>query len=222
MQPKTIFWRIVLIGSFLLLAACSPAETPAPTMDEALIFTQVAQTVAAQFTQTAAAQPSPTFTLVPPPTLAAPGDVTATITQPPIILPLLTATATVSLLTPQATPTGPLCNDSIFIRQVGVQDGAILKPGQKFETGWVMQNTGICTWGAGYTLVRVSGNTDFDAPPFAIRDPKDFVQPGALFEISLHMTAPKTPGIYEAYYQMYSDKSIPFGMGMFLHIEVRK
>jgi hypothetical protein len=222
MQPLKIFWRTFVIGSILLLAACAPAETPIPTVDTAQVFTQVAQTIAAQFTQTSAAMPIPTDTAVPAPTLSAPATFTPVALPSANPLAFDTLTPTLSLLPAAGTPTGVLCNNSIFIRDVGIRDGAILKPGQNFEKGWVVQNTGVCTWGAGYTLVQTGGNTDFNAATFTIRDPLDFVEPGEWFEISLKMTAPRTPNMYEAHYQMYSDQGIPFGTGMTIRIEVRR
>lgn len=223
MRSKTIFWRTFLIGTILLLSACAPAETPVPTVDTAQVFTQVAQTIAAQFTQTSAALPVPTNTTAPSPTLSAPTASTGAATQTVNPLSFDTLTPTLSLLPTAGTTTpGALCNNSAFIRDVGAQDGAILKPGQNFEKGWVIQNTGICNWGVGYALVQVGGNTNFDAVLFAIRDYRNYVEPGAWVEISMQMTAPRTPGMYEAHYQMFSDKGIPFGTGMFVRIEVRK
>jgi hypothetical protein len=148
------------------------------------------------------------------------------VTSPSFLLPTGAVsqpffTPTISLL-PLGTPTGALCNNSTFVADIGVQDGAILKPGQRFAKGWLIQNTGICDWLPGYTLVRTGGNTDFSAPPFIIHSLKDVVPAGVIAEISLNMTAPKTPGTYEAFYQMYSNLNVPFGTGMSIRIEVRK
>ena len=225
MQPLTIFWRTLMVGSILLLAACAPAQTPVPTVDTAEIFTQVAQTLAVQFTQTSQMQtalaPAATNTLVP--TQPPPATFTPVALASPNPLAFSTQTPTLSLgLPPVSTPTGPLCNNSILIRDIGTPDGAVLKPGQKFEKGWVVQNTGICTWGIGYALVLVGGNTNFSAAPFAIRGPQQYVQSGAFVEISLKMIAPKQLGLFEAYYQMYSENNSPFGTGMTIRIEVRR
>ncbi|MBV6395886.1 MAG: hypothetical protein HFACDABA_01473 [Anaerolineales bacterium] len=208
-----------------ILAACGARETPAPTLDINLISTQAAQTVAAQITQTAAALPTATV----PPTntqaIAAPaspsGLNTVTPGLPAINTPFILASPTLTLL-PQATVTGALCNNSAFVADVGVQDKTVIKPGRAFVKGWLVQNTGFCSWTIGYYLRRVGGNTDFNAPPYTIQLASQIVAPGQIAEITLHMTAPKLPGLYEARYQLYSNLEIPFGTGLTASIEVKK
>ena len=225
MRLQKNFWRLGLAVTLLMLGACGPSDQPLPpTLDTAMIFTQAAQTVAVQLTQTSAAQTvaAPAATS----TLALPNTFTPVVTPPIITLPPGGTnqpffTPTISIL-PLGTPTGALCNNSAFVADIGVQDGAILKPGQQFAKGWLIQNTGFCDWLPGYSLVRTGGNTDFSAPPFIIHSLQDVVPAGVIAEISLHMTAPKTPGTYEAFYQMYSNLNVPFGTGMSIRIEVRK
>ena len=227
MQLHKTHWRVFsFLIALLILTACGARETPAPTLDTNTIFTQAAQTVSAQFTLTAAAQPTGTSVPTQAPATVAPASTSAldagTVpTQFLINTPLVNASATLSLL-PQATVTGGLCNNSAYVADVGMPDGSVLKPGQAFVKGWLIMNTGTCNWIAGYSLQRVGGNTNFDAPIFTIQLLKDFVIPGQITEISLHMTAPKTPGKYEARYQMYSDLIVPFGTGLTVSIEVKK
>ena len=215
----------------LLLAACGPSDAASPTLDAISIYTEAAQTVAAQFTQTSsaltAAAPPPTNTPEATPT-EAPTITPISTTQPLFTLPPGTnppfglSTPTFSIIPSQATPTGQLCNDSTYYRDVGAPDGTILKPGQAFVKGWLMLNSGSCNWGIGYRLVRVGGNTEFGGDSFAIRFPSEVVLPGTLVEISLNLVAPKQPGKYEARYQMYTNLDIPFGMAMTVAIEVQK
>lgn len=226
MKLHKLNWHVFSVIPLLVLTACGSKETPAPTMDTVLIFTQAAQTVSAQFTQTAAALPTATPSPTATPTQAVPVTFTALGTQPIFTLPFINTQAalspTLSLFPPQATRTGALCNNSAFVADVGVPDNAVLKPGQSFEKGWLVQNTGTCNWGAGYSLVRVGGNTTFDAPPYVINNAKDFVLAGQVTEITLRMVAPKTPGKYEAHYQLYSNLNEPFGTGLNIYIEVRR
>jgi hypothetical protein len=216
----------------LMLSACgSSGESLTPTVDATLIYTQAAQTVAAQFTQTSAAQtaaaPTQTNTPAPTPTLAVSPTPFATL---PIFTfpaggtsqPLSIFTPTFSILPLQGTPTGALCDNSAYIRDVGTPDGTVLKPGQAFAKGWLIQNIGTCNWKVGYHLVRVGGNTDFGGDTFVIRLPSEVVLAGTIVEVSINLVAPKTPGTYEARYQMYTDRDIPFGTGMTVAIEVRK
>lgn len=226
MQLHKTHWRVFsFIIVLLILTACGARETPAPTLDTNLISTQAAQTVSAQFTLTAAAQPTSTSIPTNTPAIAAPTSTsipgTGAPTQFVLNTPLVNPSETLALPA-QATATGSLCNNSAYVADVGTQDGTVLKPGQAFVKGWLIMNTGTCNWTAGYSLQRVGGNTNFDAPIFTIQLPKDFVIPGMITEISMHMTAPKTPGKYEARYQMYSNLAVPFGTGLTVSIEVKK
>ncbi|MFZ5858973.1 MAG: NBR1-Ig-like domain-containing protein [Chloroflexota bacterium] len=232
MRNKNIIRQAFLAVTVLLLAACGPsAESLTPTMDATLIYTQAAQTVAVQFTQTSAAltAAAPTQTNTPAPTLTEAASPTPIATLPLFTLPpgatgqpFGISTPTFSILPLQGTPTGALCDNSAYIRDVGTPDGTVLKPGQAFAKGWLIQNTGTCSWKIGYHLVQVGGNSNFGGGGFAIRYPSDVVLPGTIVEISLNLVAPKQPGTYEGRYQMYNDRDIPFGTGMTVAIEVQK
>lgn len=229
MQNKNILRLACLAMTVLLLSACGPsADSLTPTLDATLIYTQAAQTVIVQLTQTSAAQtaaaPTQTSTPAPAPTLAA--SFTPFATLPVFTLPAgtfqLLPTSTFSIVPVQATPTGALCDNSAYIRDVGTPDGTVLKPGQVFAKGWLIQNIGTCNWKIGYHLVRVGGNTDFGGDTFSIRLPSQIVLAGTIVEVSVNLVAPKAPGTYEARYQMYNDRNVPFGTGMTVAVEVRK
>ena len=231
MRNKQKTGLVCLAVVVLTLGACAPSnEEAAPTMDATLIYTQAAQTVAAQFTQTSSAltAAAPAWTNTPAPTATISIPVTpfatlsistaATGTNQPFTL----TTPTISLLPLQGTPTGALCNNSAYIRDVGTPDGTILKPNQQFAKGWLIQNTGTCNWLVGYRLVRVGGNTEFGGNTYAIHYPSDVVLAGEIVEISINLVTPRVPGMYEARYQMYTNLDVPFGTGMTVAIEVRK
>ncbi len=232
MRNKNIIRQAFLAVTVLLLAACGPsAESFTPTLDATLIYTQAAQTVAVQFTQTSAAltAAAPTQTNTPAPTPTEAASPTPFATLPLFTLPAGAtgqpfgiSTPTFSILPLQGTPTGALCDNSAYIQDVGTPDGTVLKPGQAFAKGWLIQNTGTCNWKVGYHLVRVGGNTDFGGDTFVIRLSSDIVLAGKIVEISLRLIAPKQPGMYEARYQMYNDRDVPFGTAMTVSVEVRK
>lgn len=230
MNPHKLIWRIFLPLTLLILTACGTAtEPPAPTLDTALVFTQAAQTVAVQLSQTAAAQPTATALPTemptqpaPPPTLNLEATQPAATLSAPNTPVTVLLSPTLSLLPLVPTSTETLCNNSAFVADVGTPDKTVLKPGQTFQKGWLIQNTGSCNWGPGYSLRLISGNTDFGTFTYVIRFANQIVLPGQITEISFTMVAPKTPGLYEAFYQMYSDLEVPFGTGLSASIEVRK
>jgi hypothetical protein len=143
-------------------------------------------------------------------------------TQPGLTTPVILGTSTISLFPALPTNTGIPCNDSVFIADVGVPDGSTVKAGQTFQKGWILQNTGYCDWGMGYSLVRVGGNTSFDTAPWVVNSMADAIFSGQFGEITLTLAAPKTPNTYEAYYQMYSDKQIPFGTLLSVSVVVKR
>ncbi len=209
--------RILQLGILLLLivlTACNKptAEETATPVDPVAIFTQAAQTVAAQVTQTAQAIP-PTSTPQP------------TATSAPSATPTLAATlaigATQNLLTPlptvtpfsmgaQPTQSGPLCDDAVFVADITVPDGTKMQPGEDFTKIWRIKNTGICTWDEGYRLVFAYGDP-LDGPGWTIKKKKDFVPPGGTIDIGIPMTAHLAPGEYVGCWIMQNDRGVNFG-----------
>ena len=228
MRLRKYTLHLGMVLTVLALVGCGSSKSSQPTPDTAPIYTQAAQTVAVQLTGTSAAQtaaaPPPTATSMP--TLAistfTPVAPPPVFTLPPAGGGLTFPTPTLSLLPGLSTPTGVPCNNSIFISQFGAQDGSVFKPGQAFGVGWRIQNVGACNWVPGYALVQTGGNTNFGGDTFVIRIAQDAVASGAIVNISLNLVAPKKPGTYEAWYQLYTNLNVPFGTGMSIRIEVRK
>ncbi|RME89822.1 MAG: hypothetical protein D6770_03685 [Anaerolineae bacterium] len=204
-------WSVLLILSLAFLTACGGAETPQPTpFDPVAIFTSAAQTVAVQLTETARF-----FTPTPPPTATeTPAPVTpGTPVTPP---PALGTPPTVGAFTPFASPTplqptvsGPLCDDFVWIADIGVQDGDVMKPGQDFKKIWRVRNTGVCTWDEGYVLKYLGGS--LDGYSYKITAKKDFLAPGEVKDYGVNLTAPLKEGEYTDCWQWVNDRGVPFG-----------
>ena len=62
-KPVFVFTSLTVILA-VFLSSCGAANTPAPTADASVFYTQAAATIMVGLTQTSAAQPS--ATLVPP------------------------------------------------------------------------------------------------------------------------------------------------------------
>lgn len=194
---KKILTPTTLLLFTLLLAACASQSTePTPTpVDVAAIQTQAVQTVVAAVTQTAAALP--TETVIPTETIVA----TETLTPTPEI----TATATVNI-----------CNNSVFVSDVSVSDGAQITAGQKFVKTWKVRNTGSCTWATTYTIRygygdRLSGRDTYLTAT---------ALPGEETEISIELTAPNTPGTYRGYWVLFDNNAFSFGQYLSVIITV--
>jgi len=148
---RTSFWILVMLIMTYTLGACKPAAPAEPTLNPDVIFTQAAETVAAQLTRTALSLPTATNTALPSPT------VTATIQ-----LPTATTASDSTNATPIVTPdtgTTPNPNKMAFVTDVTIPDGQVIPPGAKFVKTWRLKNTGTTTWTANYRVRLWAGNS---------------------------------------------------------------
>ncbi len=194
--------HIILALLPLLLGACTPANTPAPTPDVNAIYTAAAQTITVQLSQTAAA-PLPTQEL------------TATATVLVTETPSLTATLGGILAGPG---TKLLCDDSKWVTDVNIPDGAQMTPGQDFLKTWKIRNSGTCSWGAGYTVIYGGYNDKMNGAPAALNTT---VIPGQEVEVSVQFKAPTKVGEYLSAWRMANPSGFAFGEFFFVRIIVR-
>ena len=149
---QTLFY---MLAAALFLASCGGGATPAPTIDPNAISTAAAETVMAQlslqFTQTAQAAPSPTVastnTPVSLPTFALPtagGASSPTTSAGTGALPTVSFNTTplagvtqlaTSIVSPPAATAvlGDACNNAIYIADITIPDGTVLRPGEDFK-----------------------------------------------------------------------------------------
>lgn len=207
MKTKFSIFAIIIT---LTLAACAPATPIVATPDVLAIRTSAAYTVVAEFTLTAAAfTPTPlppTETLVP------------TIVPPPTETPTI-AFATDPTQIALGTPAGPLCDDYSFdplTVDVTILDGTAMTPGQEFVKTWKIKNTGICTWGDGYSLIYSFGEKMSGVPV-----PIGLVEIGQEVEISVNFKAPDKIGEYTSAWQMANAKGVTFGKAIYVKIIVK-
>jgi hypothetical protein len=236
---------LLLLIASLSLAACNVGATPAPTVDINAINTAAVATalgqISAQQTQTALVSPSDTplatDTAIPQATFALPTTAVAgasPVGNTPGALPTLSFNTTPNTtqaagLTPISSPVAPIstavlgdsCNNSVYVADVTIPDGTVLRPGVDFEKVWRVQNTGTCTWDDGYVLAFVSGDQALDPTSFEFKDKADFVAGGATADIGVQLTAPNTAGSYQATWRMQSDNGAYFGTYLTVVIEVQ-
>ena len=195
----------LLLAAFVL-SACAAAT---PTEDPAVKITQIAATIQAEFTQNAALTPSAT------PTLAA----TATATLEP-------ATATPAITEAFPTPTatvpvniqGSTDDKAIYVSDVTIPDGTIVKPGSTFIKTWAIRNTGKTTWLTAFRLSYLEGVKDAKEMLY-VHMPKE-VKPEETVNVSITFKAPDTFGTYYSYWRMVNFEGVPFGEQMSMKIVV--
>ena len=206
---RTSFWILVMLIMTFTLGACKPAAPAEPTLNPDVIFTQAAETVAAQLTRTALSLPTATNTALPSPT------VTATIQLP---------TATTESDSTNATPivtsdtgTTPNPNKMAFVTDVTIPDGQVIPPGAKFVKTWRLKNTGTTTWTANYRVRLWAGNS-FGAPTSFLLAQE--VKPNTEVDISIEFTAPSQTGEYISHWILSDDLEANFGNTFYVNFVV--
>lgn len=197
-------WFIFFLLSVLFLAACGQAKSTSSAEADASIsdiYTAVGLTLAANNTLTASPQPVDSAVVLSPAATLPP-----TTTLPPTeSFPALT-------LTPYPTPTYEFsnivaCNNSVYVKDVTIPDGTILKPGETFKKTWQLKNTGTCRWTEGYSIAFISGYS-LDGQTTTI-DKR--VAAGKTANISISLTAPEVEGAFNGYWLLTDESGTGFG-----------
>jgi hypothetical protein len=106
--------------------------------------------------------------------------------------------------------------DSQYVTDVTIPDGTVMGPGQAFVKTWRVRNSGTCDWGAGYTLVFVSG-AQMGGPASV---PLPAVAAGGEAEVSVNQTAPGAYGTHKGTWRMRADDGTTFGVNLSVLIVV--
>lgn len=186
-------------GMLVCQAGCNfPVAEPSPQGPE-LMYTLAAQTLQAR-RNIAEGTPRPTLTYSGPLITA-----DAQATPPGGVTSVPTATS--------HPPDGiaPLpCDLAHFVDDVTIPDDTPIQTDMVFVKTWRIVNGGSCTWIPGYALVFANGYS-FGAP--ATTPLGGEVPPGAEVEVTLHLTAPSNPGVYQGDWKLRSASGVYFGFG---------
>ena len=108
----------------------------------------------------------------------------------------------------------------MYINDLTIPDFTNMNPGESFQKGWTIQNTGTCTWDSEYSLVYV-GSEPVDgvlsAGPTSI---SGTVQPAVNYDIYVDLVAPEQAGKYKGYYTMRAPNGTLFGDRIWVAVEV--
>jgi hypothetical protein len=194
--------QVLMIGA-VLLSACgaTPADlTPTVTINPDEIRTQAVGTFAADLTLTAfvAVTNTPIATLTP----------LATFT------PAATNTGGVVLGTaPAATAS---CYGLSFVSDVTIPDNTPVTPGQAFTKTWKVKNAGSCAWDAGFKFA-FTGGEQMGGATFTL---PSAVAAGAVYDISVPMTAPNKSGTLRGNWRMQTAAGQSFGDEVYVQVVV--
>lgn len=207
---NTILWGLVgllVIAGVIALIASFNSSNGADEVEA--IYTNAAETLAAQQLTMEAAQPTATET----PTFTPPATVTpfATLTLP-------AAPALVSPTTSGSSGSSGAvgCNNSEYVDDVTFPDDTVVAPGQAITKTWKLRNTGTCEWTATFKVSFLNGNAmGGNATPIGISVP-----PGQSADVSVAMTAPSTPGEATGFWILTNDSGQNFGSWFYIRIKV--
>jgi hypothetical protein len=108
-------------------------------------------------------------------------------------------------------------DDSEFVADVTVPDGAHVAPDEAFQKTWRIRNTGDCAWDASYRLSFLSGDR-LSGPrraPFG-----ETVGPGEEVDLSVILISPADAGTYQGQWQLFAPDGRPFGSSVYVAIVV--
>jgi polar amino acid transport system substrate-binding protein len=120
----------------------------------------------------------------------------------------------------------PICFDSMtFIRDINLDNERLtvfpeVDPGDKFQKGWQVKNTGTCTWNQSYFIKFVRGNdpaAQMGGQPTAI---SRTVEPGESYDLTVDLVAPQQAGKFVGYWQMHNAEGVPFGQTIWVAIQI--
>jgi ABC-type amino acid transport substrate-binding protein/heat shock protein HslJ len=147
--------------------------------------------------------------------------------QPGNIQPVPTPAPEPTSAPSQPTPPPAGCIDNMsYVADLNYDDKnmtapPVLQPGQSFVKSWRIRNSGTCTWDSSYYLAYASGNSplaQMGGQPTYI---KGSVAPGAVYDISVNLTAPAQPAVYQGFWQMNNAKGTAFGSKIYVGIQVQ-
>lgn len=97
-----------------------------------------------------------------------------------------------------------------------IPDGTVLAPGRAFTKIWRLVNTGTTTWGDGYRLLRVEGQSL--GAPASVAVPQ--CPPGQSVDLRVEFLAPSEPARYTSTWQLIDRQGKPFGQKVWTKIRV--
>ncbi len=194
---------IALVLLALLAAACNlPGNGGTATQESPdAIFTQAAQTVAAELTRVA---------LLASPTSTVPNVPTSTFTPIPTNSPNPTNTA---VNTPTNTPIP--CNlatwDPASI-DVTVPDNTKMTPNQVFSKTWRIRNVGTCSWNSSYLLIFDHGDGLGVTAGYTQQLTTGVVNPRQWVDLTVNLKTPAATGTYTGYWRLRDPGGVVFGI----------
>ncbi|MFC1466472.1 MAG: transporter substrate-binding domain-containing protein, partial [Candidatus Brachytrichaceae bacterium NZ_4S206] len=141
--------------------------------------------------------------------------------NPNEVEPIPTPGTTTSTVTPLGGEvTGGCVFGATYVTDLNVPDGTQFQPGQSFQKGWRLQNSGNCDWQPNFFLGFAFGNTPAARMGGQPTQIGRVVKPGGTADVNVNLVAPGLPGTYQGFWQMYDANGVPFGARVWVQIVV--
>jgi hypothetical protein len=183
---------MLLVGCNLPNAGGQQTSTGDQNQSPDAVYTQAAQTVAAELTRVSLLSVSTTEVAVIPQTTFTPSPTNTTTFTP--------------------TNTSIPCNLATFVTDVTIPDNTVMVPGQVFAKTWRIRNAGTCSWNSSYLLLFDHGDGLGVTSGYTQQLTSGVVNPGQSLDITVNMTAPATSGTYTGYWRMRDPGGVIFGI----------
>jgi ABC-type amino acid transport substrate-binding protein len=127
--------------------------------------------------------------------------------------------------TPPPSTGGPCLDAMAYVADLSLDDQDMtdppkMAPGQEFQKGWRVRNSGTCTWDNNYALSPVGGNNPA-ARMGGVPEPVDgLVQPNQTYDFWVDLVAPLAPGVYQEFWTMRNPGGVLFGDRVWVGVEV--
>jgi hypothetical protein len=106
----------------------------------------------------------------------------------------------------------------LYISDMSIPDGTQVKPGEKLDKRWEVENNGTCNWDQTYQLKLVAGS-EMGVPAEQSLYP---ARGGSKAVIRMVFTAPQDPGTYRSAWQAFDPNGSPFGDPFYIEVIVQQ
>lgn len=115
------------------------------------------------------------------------------------------------------TPEAPCYNSLRFVEDVNFPDGTVVRPEEKIEKLWRVENDGTCSWDSRYRMRLVEGD-QLGAPAEYALFP---ARPGTQTDLRVIFIAPRESRYYRSTWQAYGPDGLAFGDPFYIDIFVQ-
>jgi ABC-type amino acid transport substrate-binding protein/heat shock protein HslJ len=145
--------------------------------------------------------------------------------EPEEIPPIPTPDPSQPTPTPPPVAPGPCVDAMAYVSDLNLDDQDMesppqMAPGQEFQKGWRVRNSGTCTWDSTYSLTPVGGNNPAARMGGVPAPVQGQVQPGQTYDFYVDLVTPLAPGIYQEFWTMRAPSGILFGDRIWVGVEV--